>query len=107
MREGGLPPRDRSKFLQFLNSCAPSQRHNPAETTRVDAFWSSFGRFCRRSATGTEPAVRKGERRSPWADSWPRSVHRCSPESVGPLGVYLWVKEAYRATIVKHYNNLG
>jgi hypothetical protein len=33
--KGGLPPRRRSKFLQFLNSCSSSQRHDPAETTRV------------------------------------------------------------------------
>ena len=84
MREGGLPPRDRSKFLQFLNSCAPSQRHNPAETARVDAFWKSFGRFCYRSATGTEPAVHKRGRPSPRGTAWPLVFTDVHPNSLDP-----------------------
>jgi hypothetical protein len=35
---GGLPPRCRSKSSQFLNSCSPDQRHDPAETTRAAGF---------------------------------------------------------------------
>jgi hypothetical protein len=39
---GVLLPRRRSKFLQFLNSCAPNQRHDSPQTAFVKGFFSGF-----------------------------------------------------------------
>ena len=40
-------------------------------------------------------------------DSLASGVHRCAPQFVGPLGVYLWVRRTIRAKTVNQYNQLG
>ena len=105
-RKRGFAPRRRSKLLQFLNSRSPGQRHDPPKPRASMPFGKVSAGFA--TVLRREPSPRYTSAEDPHRGGqlglW------CSPmctQSVGPLGVYLWVRRTIRAKTVNQYNQLG
>jgi hypothetical protein len=103
---GGLP------HAVALSSCNSRTRARPASVTirrnrarrcLLEKFRQVLLPFCDGNrARGTQARKTLTE-----GDSLASGAHRCAPQSVGSLGVYLWVRRTIRAKTVTQYNQLG